>query len=201
MCANRMRAASYKPSSKMRSPTLCRQMDTMSKKGRSLRRWTQGFCCANLAAEMTKAHIGSEYMSNLDRYASGVVICSWADNAHCYQMMQQSRYGKAWTADLQVGLVGAGDELFQRAQLLGFSIGIHQLCVYLAVLGLLTHHDQVLHQILIATSLQEQHMDAGCCSLMGAFTCRDGTKGRNVIRMFQGKRWDYTSSSCSKRPN
>jgi len=39
----------------MRSPTLCRQIGTMSKGGRSLRRWTQGVCCTNLAT-LLKSH-------------------------------------------------------------------------------------------------------------------------------------------------
>ena len=68
-------------------------------------------------------------------------------------------YKGTTAADLKVGLVRAGDELLQRAQLLGLGIGIHQLSVHLAVLGLLAHHDQVLHQILIATRLQApRHM-------------------------------------------
>jgi len=42
-------------------------------------------------AEFTPAHIGSEYLSSLDKYApqtSGVDICSQADISQCYQVMQ-----------------------------------------------------------------------------------------------------------------
>ena len=60
--------------------------------------------------------------------------------------------------NLQVGLVRRRDELLQGSQLLGLSIGIHQLGVHLAVLLLLAHHQQELHQLAVAVRLHRESM-------------------------------------------